>query len=104
MFEQGRSRGVRTVSTTVTAGAPGAFNNDVPATTAELNSLNIGAGAAWTPGQYVQVSNGEISYWDGQYFAPGKAPAAAANPSTTVTAGDRRARSTGTCRATWRRC
>ena len=67
MFEQGRSRGVRTVSTVVTSGAPGTFNNDVPATTAELNSLNIGTGAAWTPGQYVQASNGELSYWDGRY-------------------------------------
>ena len=78
---------MRTVSTAVTAGAPGSFDNDTPATTAELNSLNIGTGAAWAAGQYVQVSNGADSYWDGQQFVPGKAPAAAADPSTSVTAG-----------------
>ena len=70
-------------STTVTAGAPGSFDKDVPYTLAALNALGIGAGAAWTPGQYVTLRNNTKAYWNGATFLAGAVP----NPSTSVTAG-----------------
>jgi len=63
-------------STTVTAGAPGNFDADVPATLIVLVGLGaLGATAAWTVGQFVNLGTG-TAYWDGGKWVAGKVPAA----------------------------
>ena len=61
-------------STTVTEGAPGAFDNDVPATIDALVALGIGSGPLWGVGSYVALGDGSLVYWNGSAFIPGKSP------------------------------
>jgi hypothetical protein len=76
-------------STTVTAGAPGNFDDDIPATLAALVALGaLGAAAAWTVGQFVTLGAG-TAYWDGGKWVAGKVPAPAApGAGAAATAGD----------------
>jgi hypothetical protein len=76
-------------STTVTAGAPGNFDDDVPASLVVLVALGaLGATAAWTVGQFVNLGAG-TAYWDGGKWVAGKVPAAPVAPvAPAATAGD----------------
>ena len=82
-FLPGKAPSATVPSTSVTAGAPGAFNNAVPANLAALNLLGIGTGPAWTTGQYVILTDGSEAHWNGTTFLSGRA----SSVSTTVTAG-----------------
>ena len=70
-------------ATAVTAGAPGSFTGDVPATLAALNTLGIGSGSPWTAGQHVMLTDGSQARWNGAAFVAGAQPVA----STSATAG-----------------
>lgn len=75
-----------TPATGVVAGTPGSFTpsgSAVPANITELRALGIGAGPAWTVGQYVVIGSGN-AYWNGTDWAMGTAPA---GPPTNATAG-----------------
>ena len=69
----------------MTAGAPGSFDKDIPATLAALNALTLtgDTGARWTTGDYVDLADGSDAFWNGTAFEAGRAT----NPSTSVTAG-----------------
>jgi len=66
----------------VAAGAPGSFTGDVPANITALRAITFDPPpVAFETGQWVELANGAIAYYDGYAWRTGKAPAPA--PVTT---------------------
>ena len=61
-----------TPSTAATAGIPGSFDNDVPASLVALKKLGaLGNTTAWTTGQYVALGDASKAYWSGAAWVKG---------------------------------
>lgn len=67
-------------ATTATAGMPGTFDGDQPATVGEIEALTADPQDHWPEGSWVETEHGGERYWDGEGWETGRAPTAPGVP------------------------